>query len=96
MQPADLQPGQLVGLGGPHGGLHDAVQNVPVELCRPGLALGSTWSAMNRSASSATVGVPRSVVFWFAGSCPCATAPRMTLARALARSGVILPTAAMV
>ena len=41
MQPADLEPGQLVGLGGAHGGLHDAVQNVPVELRRPGLALGS-------------------------------------------------------
>src|SRR6516162_6073099 len=46
---------------------------------------------MNRSASSATVSVPRSAVFRFAGSCPCATAPRTTLARALASSGVILP-----
>ena len=41
MQPADLEPGQLVGLGGAYRGLHDAVQNVPVELRRPGLALGS-------------------------------------------------------
>jgi hypothetical protein len=37
----------------------------------------------------------RSVVFWSAGSCPWATDPRMTLARALARSGAIFPTAAM-
>ena len=41
MQPADLEPRQLVGLGGAQRGLHDAVQNVPVELGRPGLALGS-------------------------------------------------------
>jgi len=47
-------------------------------------------------ATVVTLGVPRSVVFWLAGSWPCATEPRMTLARALARSGVILPTAPMV
>src|SRR5271165_3205831 len=45
---------------------------------------------MNRSASSVTVGTPRSVVFWSAGSCPWATDPKMTLARARARSGAIL------
>src|SRR5262245_29374104 len=41
MQPADLVPAQLVGLRRPNGGLHDAIQNVPVELRRPSLALGS-------------------------------------------------------
>src|SRR5262245_58439668 len=41
MQPADLVPAQLVGLRGAHGGLHDAIQNVPVELRRPGLAFGA-------------------------------------------------------
>src|SRR6516165_6810128 len=44
---------------------------------------------MKRSASSETVGVPRSAAFWLAGSCPWATAPRMTLARSLACSGAI-------
>jgi len=29
MQPADLEPVQLVGLLGAEGGLHDAVENVP-------------------------------------------------------------------
>ena len=42
MQPADLESGHLFGLGCADGGLHDAIQNVPVELLRrPGLALDS-------------------------------------------------------
>src|SRR5262249_18613056 len=50
---------------------------------------------MKLSASSATVGIPRSSVFWFAGSCPCATAPRMILALVLGRFGLILLFAAL-
>src|SRR4051812_41068750 len=40
MQPADLDACELVGLGGTERRLRDAVQNVPVELGGPGLALG--------------------------------------------------------
>lgn len=35
MQLADLKPAQLVGFGGAHGRLYDAIQDVPIKLSRP-------------------------------------------------------------
>lgn len=93
MQPANLEPRQLVGLGGAEGVLNNAVQDVPVELSGPGLAFSLYMIGHEAVRQLGQIGRTA-----FAGF----LARRIIAVRHRAqddfgaRSGVILPTAAMV